>query len=103
MPRLFDADRSEIDRRDVEGRLSAAINGRRHQADDVLRAEPMNDVGEQRERRAAAERTHQGQWEKIGRELERRQNRREQTRQQIDSTGAFEHADATETRDKDWN
>ena len=63
----------------------------------------MNDVGQQRERRATAERTHQGERKKIGRKMERRENRSEQTSQQVNSARAFEHADADQHRDQERN
>ena len=58
MSRLFYADGSKVNRRDIKRGLRASINGCRSQTDDVVGPETMHNVREQSERRAPAQRSH---------------------------------------------
>lgn len=98
MPRLFYSYGSEVNRCYVKRSLRASINRRRSQTDQVVGSKAMHNVREEGERRASAERSHQGKREKVGWKLQWRQDWRKQATQQIDSASAFKHPDRYQHR-----
>ncbi len=103
MPRLFHANRPKINRCDIECRFRAPVNRRRHQADDIVRAQAVHHIGEKRERCPTAQWPHQCDRKKVRRELQRTEDRSEQSRQEIDPTRALKHVDRDQHRHEKRN
>ena len=100
MARVPDADRAEIDRQRVEGRLGAAVDGAGQVADERVRAVGLERLRRHPEGPAAGQRPEHGDRQYLGRHAEEDRDRSEDGDDGVDAAGGAEHADGDENRDQ---
>ena len=101
MARAADGDRSEIDGQNVEGCFRAAHDCSGHAREDAVGSVRGNQLGENTQASATAERTHQGHGQEFRGEADEFEHRIERAAEHVDPACSAEHADGHEDGDKE--
>ena len=103
MARAADGDRSEIDGQNVESCFRAAHDCSGHAREDAVGSVRGNQLGENTQASATAERTHQGHGQEFRREADDFEERIERPAEHVDSARAAEHTDGHKNGDEEGN
>ena len=96
-----DGDGAEVDGEHVEGGFGAAHDGASHAGEEAVRAVGGDEFGKDAETPATAQRAHESHGQEFGGEADNLENRIERAADQVDATGAAEHADGHKDGDEE--